>query len=175
MVDDNKSGSKRPLIRSELDLQLMTTDSQWGRDDVNSTFREKIIRRYGYLKPKLDNQGNPIFINGVPQTDLEVTDEGLWGLLGFYTRDMRLGNLNKFDGEVFYCTYYLDLAGDYLQAGMVEPFLICLSRVASVLEISQSRGGFLRKRMNTLSQEHISIESEPKKANLFGKKTGGEN
>lgn len=173
MGDDNKD-FKRPLIRSELDLQLMTTDSMWGRSDINPDLKKKIVRAYGYLKPKLDSKGEPVFDNkGQPVTDLEISEEGLWSLLGFYTRDMRLGNLSKFDGEFNYCAYYLDLANDYLQAEMVEPFLICLSRVATVLELSQSRGGFLRKRMNTLSQEHINVESEPKKANLFGKKAGG--
>lgn len=174
MVDEQKD-SKRPLIRSELDLQLMTTDSQWGRSDINPELKKKIIRRFGYLQPRLDEKGNPIIgKDGLPETDLEVSEEGLWSLLGFYTRDMRLGNLDRFSGEPQYCAYYLDLANDYLQAGMVEPFLICLSRVATVLELSQSRGGFLRRRMNTLSQEHITVENEPKKANLFGKKAGGE-
>jgi hypothetical protein len=169
--DDNKV--KRPMIRSELDLQLMTTDSMWGRADINPDLKKKIVRAYGYLKPKLDDNDQPIFdAAGKPVSELEISEEGLWSLLGFYTRDMRLGNLSKFDGEFNYCAYYLDLANDYLQAEMVEPFLICLSRVATILELSQSRGGFLRKRMNTLSQEHINIDSEPKKANLFGKKAG---
>lgn len=72
-------------------------------------------------------------------------------------------------GEVAYCQYYLDLAGDLLQNNAIKPFLIALSRAASMLELSQSKGGFLRKRMNTLSQEHISQELEPKKQKLFGK------
>jgi len=177
MVDDDKvrQDQRRPMLRSELDLQLMTTDSMWGRSEINSELKDRIVRCYGYLAPKLDKAGQPVMDkDGRPVSDLKVSKEGLWSLLGFYTRDMRLGNLNKFDGEVNYCAYYLDLANDYLQAEMVEPFLICLSRVATILELSQSRGGFLRRRMNTLSQEHISVETEPKKANLFGKKAGSD-
>jgi hypothetical protein len=175
MVDDVSRDQKRPMIRSELDLQLMTTDSQWGRSDINPELKNKIIRRYGYLKPKKDDRGRPIINDrGEVETELEVSQEGLWSLLGFYTRDMRLGNLSQFDGQVNYCSYYLDLANDYLQAGMVEPFLICLSRVATVLELSQSRGGFLRRRMNTLTQEHSAIDNEPKKANLFVRRQEGD-
>jgi len=176
MVDDDQNKDKRPLLRSELDLQLMTTDSQWGRSDINRELKDKISKQYGYWQPKKDEQGNAIIDSstGKEVQELVVSEESLWSLLGFYTRDIRLGNLDRFGGEVFYCQYYLDLCGDYLQAGMVEPFLICLSRVATVLELSQSRGGFLRRRMNTLSQEHIQIDTEPKKANLFGKRMGKE-
>jgi hypothetical protein len=167
---------KRPLLRSELDLQLYVTDSQWGRSDINRELKEKISKQFGYWQPKFDEQGRPIIdvASGKQVQELIVTEENLWSLLGFYTRDLRLGNLDRFGGETFYCQYYLDLANDYLQAGYVEPFLICLSRVATVLELSQSRGGFLRRRMNTLSQEHIAIDTEPKKANLFGKSRGKE-
>lgn len=175
MANDSVNENKRTIVRSELDLQLMTTDSQWGRGDINPELIKKIVRVYGYLKPKIGKDGKPVLDDkGVPLSDLEVSEEGLWSLLGFYTRDMRLGNLNRFDGEVEFCSYYLDLANDYLQAGMVEPFLICLSRVATKLELSQSRGGFLRRRMNTLSHESINIDNEPKKANLFGKKAGSD-
>jgi hypothetical protein len=51
---------------------------------------------------------------------------------------------------------------------MIEPFLICLSRVATLLEISQSKGGFLRKQMNTLRMENMQGEIEPPKKSLFG-------
>jgi hypothetical protein len=37
-----------------------------------------------------------------------------------------------------------------------------------VLELSQSKGGFLRRRQNTLTQEHFQQELAPPKKNLFG-------
>lgn len=173
MSEDNND--RRRFVRSELDLQLMTTDSVWGRADINKDLKDRTIRKYGQYIPKVDEVGDVVLDqNGLVEMELLVSEEALWSLLGFYTRDMRLGNLDRIGGEMFYCSYYLDLASDYLQAGMVEPFLICLSRVATVLELSQSRGGFLRRRMNTLSTEHTQMEIEPKKANLFGKRAGSD-
>jgi hypothetical protein len=133
-------------------------------------------KQYGYWQTKTDESGVPIIdpATGKEVQELVVSNESLWSLLAYYRSDLRFGNLDRFSGEVFYCQYYLDLAGDYLQASFIEPFLICLSRVITVLELSQSRAGFLRRRMNTLSQEHITLEQEPKKANLFGK-GGGKN
>ena len=53
---------------------------------------------------------------------------------------------------------------------MKEPFINCISTVAGVLETSQSKGGFLRRRQNTFTQEHFQSELDgPKKKSLFGK------
>jgi hypothetical protein len=102
-------------------------------------------------------------------------DEGsAWGILGFYTRDIRLGNLDKHTGEYAYVKYYLDLAGDFLQADLNKSFLVALSRAASVIEISQSKGGFLRRRMGTLTSENKYSGIDPAKKNIFtGKGSNG--
>lgn len=131
----------------------MTTDSVWGKNEVSPE-----------LRARLSNY----FMQKGPDGKEVVTSESLWGLLNFYTRDMRLANLSTWNGELQYCQYYLDLAGDLLQANMKEPFIITLSRVATILELSQSKGGFLRRKMNTFTQEHISNQLEPPKKNLFG-------
>lgn len=133
----------------------MTTDSVWGKPEVS---------------PELRNRLNKYFLTENEQGKKEVTIESLWGLLGFYTRDMRLANLSSFNGELEYCQYHLDLANDFLQAQQVESFVICLSRVATMLELSQSKGGFLRRKMNTFTQEHYTGEMEPPKKSLFGGK-----
>lgn len=153
------SEGKRILPQSELDLHLMTTDSVWGKPEVSQDLREKLYKYFVQVK-----DGKEV-----------ITQQSLWGLLGYYTRDMRLANLSVFNGEMAFCQYYLDLAGDFLQADMVEPFLIALSRVATMLELSQSKGGFLRKNMNTLRMENMQGEMEPPKKQLFGtgKKEGG--
>jgi len=169
--DNNQQQERKTILRSELDLQLYFTDSHWGKSDINQELKDKLSKQYGYWQKKLDMEGNVILdqATGKEVQELAVTEESLWSLLAYYRSDLRFGNLDRFGGEVFYCQYYLDLAGDYLQAGYTEPFIICLSRVVTLLELSQSRGGFLRRRMNTLSQEHITLDNEPKKANLFGK------
>lgn len=143
----------RVLPKSELDLALMTTNSVWGQPEVSPELKTR-LNKYFDCKDEDGKEG--------------VSIESLWGLLGFYTRDMRLANLSVLNGELAYCQYYLDLANDFLQASMVEPFVICLSRVATILELSQSKGGFLRRKMNTFTQESISGEMEPPKKNLFG-------
>lgn len=150
---ETKAEPKRMLPRSDLDFNLMTTDAVWGSPYISEALRERVSK---------------YFVSYNEKNEEIVTKDDLWGLLGFYTRDMRLANLSMFNGELNYCQYYLDLANDFLQANMIEPFLICLSRVATVLELSQSKGGFLRRRMNTFTSEHFQGDIEPKKKSLFG-------
>jgi hypothetical protein len=136
-----------------LDFNLMVIDSVWGKDSISLDLQEKLKNVKATYK---DAEGN-----------LYVDKESLWGLLGFYTRDMRLSNL---DTQQFrYTVYYTDLAGDFLKENFINPFLICLSRVATILELSQSRGGFLRNRQNTLTQEWINRGGglEPPKKNIL--------
>jgi len=159
---------RRTLPQSELDYNLMVTDSLWGNPMISEELKEK-LRTYFVKK---DDKGEPITDT---KGNLIATTETLWGLLGYYTRDMRLANLSFWNGEMEYTRYYLDLAGDFLQAGMIEPFLISLSRVATVLELSQSKNGFLRRRMHTLTTESMSGELEPPKKGLFGTTKKNEN
>lgn len=147
---------------SHLDLDLMLTNSVWGQTEVPQELRDRLSRHFLEEKQEI--------VEGETKTVKTVTTNSLWGLLGFYTRDMRLGNLSTFDNELQTCRYMLDLAGDLLQKEYIEPFLICLSRVATILETSQSKGGFLRKQMNTLTQQHLSQSMEPKKKGFFGGK-----
>jgi len=149
--------NKRVLPKSDLDFNLMTTDSVWGSTYINQDLKDRVTKYYA--TPKDDGT-------------TEITKESLWGLLGFYTRDMRLANLGTLNGELEYTKYFLDLAGDFLQANMIEPFLICLSRVATILELSQSKGGFLRRRMNTFTSESFHTDGEPPKKSIMGYKKG---
>lgn len=146
----------RPIPHSDLDFNLMTTNTEWGSGFIPDGLREKLSKSYEVRKI-IDNKEY-----------LEYESQDLWALLGFYTRDLRLANLSVVYGEVAYCQYYLDLANDFLREDFIEPFLISLSRVATICELSQSKGGFLRRRMNTFTQEHIARDLEPKKKNLMG-------
>jgi hypothetical protein len=105
----------------------------------------------------IDENGQPI-----------VNRESMWEKLNFYTRDMRLGNLDK--NEMEYCQWYLDFCSDCLQDNMVQSFVVSLSRAATIIELSQSKKGFLRKQPNTLTTENRYMEMEPTKKSLFGKK-----
>jgi len=152
---------KRNVPMSDLDFYLMTTDSVWGKDtaEISEDLRGKLSKLYS----QVDKNGKPL---QTPDGKFVVSKEGLWGLLGFYTRDMRLANLNFL--ELVYCQYYLDLANDLLQVNFAKAFLISLSRVATILELSQSKNGFLRRRMHTFTSESFNENIEPQKKNLFG-------
>ena len=143
--------------QNDLHFQLLTTNTEWG-GNIPDELRDKLSKKY-----LVENEQGERFIKTT----------GLWEILGFYTRDLRLGNLSEWNGELTYVRYYLDLANDLLQENAVKPFLICISRVATQIESSQSKGGFLRRRMNTLTQEHFQQEFEPKKKSLFGNLMGG--
>lgn len=151
---------RRQIPQNELDLNMMTTDSVWGKTEVPPELKARLKQLYKVVG--VDDETGKL-------TE-EVTQESMWGLLGFYTRDMRLANLSDkvYNNEIIYCQYYLDLAGDFLQANMIKPFLISLQRVATILELSQSKNGFLRRRMNTITQESHYREEEPPKKSLFG-------
>jgi hypothetical protein len=81
---------------------------------------------------------------------------------------MRLGNLSTFDNELNACRHYINLANDLLDSDLEEPFLVSLSRAACILETSQSKGGFLRRQLNTLRQEHYSENKEVPQKSFFG-------
>ena len=143
--ENNKPQQRRVLPQNELDFYLLTTNSQWGGSEI---------------KDRLDNK--------------EGDEENMyWNLLAFYSRDLRLANLSVWDGELNYSRYYLDLAKDLLHVGLKKPFSTALGLAATVLETSQSKGGFLRRRMGTVTSEYRE-EVEPPKRSLFGMGTKGE-
>ena len=150
----NNNNYKRPLPTSELDLNLMLTNTVWGNPELSPALKSKLLKDGVVME---DEEGNKY-----------ISREDLWSTLGFYTRDLRLGNLSTWNNELQVCQYYLNLANDFLKEGFTEPFIICLSRVATILETSQSKGGFLRRRINTFTSESMSMPQEPKKRTLWG-------
>lgn len=158
----------RQLPTSELDLNLMLTDSVWGKPEVSKELKKRLEKHI----LNRDEKGKIIYIKDKDGNEIPVgTTSSLWGWLGFFTRDMRLGNLSTtFSNELDVCRYMINLANDFLTVDMIEPFLISISRSANILETSQSKGGFLRKMMNTLIQKQLKQELEPPKKGMFGGK-----
>lgn len=146
---EEQQQNRRILPKNEIDFALFMVDSLWGKDEVSQQLKDKLTDRYL-------NQEQPE----------EIIKKELWGLLAYYTRDLRLGNLTQ--GELDYCRYFLDLGGHCLVEDYTEPFLLCIQFVATITETSQSRNGFLRKRMTTVTSE--TAELEPPKKSLFGGK-----
>lgn len=152
---------RRIMPQSGLDFNMMLTDTMWGSQQISAQIRDKIQHRQENLK-LISQIGKGVL-------PAEVEKAASWELLSFYTRDLRLANLNVLTGELNYCQHYIDLAGDLLREGYIEAFATALARAATVLELSQSKGGFLRRRQNTLTTESLSGEVEaPKKKLLFG-------
>lgn len=152
-------GDIRVIPTNDLDLQLQVTNPQWGSgSDIAPELKIKLSQ----IEYELDENGK------IKEGALE---EKLWGLLSFYTRDIRLGNLSSMDGELKYTRYYLDLAGDCLREGYINTFMTALSRAITILETSQSKGGFLRKLFSTIIQHKTNEEIETKKTGLLGSST----
>lgn len=142
---------------SGLDYKWLSLDPSWGKE---ATYE---------LSTKLAEKG----IEPVQGKDgkMYYSANSMWGLLSMYRRDLRLGNLNPMTGEVQYCTYWLDSAGIYLRRGLPRSFLSAMSKAISVLEISQSKGGFLRKNEKTQTKRwEEGPQEKPRKSGLLGGK-----
>lgn len=151
----------RKVPQSELDFELMRLEPEWGRQTVSEDLRAKLVNILGI-------QENP------DTKETELTVEHLWGLLSYYTKDVRLGNISNKNGEFNYCQAYLDFAGDCLREGYIQSFMTALSRVITVLELSQSKDGFLRRRQGTITSEQFQEILEPKKRSFFGNGGGSQ-
>lgn len=148
---------RRIMPQSGLDFNLMLTDTMYGSQAIGTQLKAKV-------KTRIARDRNE-------EEDVDKLDA--WELLSFYTRDLRLSNLGKL--ELAYCQYYIDLAGDCLREGYMEAFAKSLALAATILELSQSKGGFLRKQQNTLTHEQLTgdITVEKKRLLFAGKKQGG--
>jgi len=170
----------RQMPLNELDYNLQLTDPKWGQE-ISREFmhrmdeKTKIEKIRDYLELEInegrlpEDEASKIFETLI--TILKDDTNSMWSMLGFYTRDVRLANLSEWSGEVAFCEQHLNFAGDCLQYSLKKSFLIVIKSVASKLEVSQSKNGFLRKRMGTLTTENITNE-EPKKKNFFGMRKG---
>jgi len=117
-------------------------------------------------------KGDKIMMNGqinVFDEDTVIIDKSsLWrGLEAVYSRDLRLGDLDK-TTELPKVRYYLDLAHDLLQSGYPYAFVTAMARVATIIKPLQLKGGWLRRLNNTIRQETENVSIEPKKKSLWG-------
>ena len=160
--EERPNDSKRKSVWDTTDLQWETINPAWGElEGMSEELKDKLTDiPHHDLKYVVNNDNEVIGIH----------KDQVWEMFRVFKRDLRLGNIDK--ERQSYCEYYLDLGMDFLHTDQVRPCLICLERVACKLELSQSVGGFLRKRLNTLTQESSHQELEPPKKSLFniGKK-----
>lgn len=144
----------RQLPENDLELNMMLTDSVWGDKDIPPNLKYR-------LKNITLQRGK--FENG----QIKTTQDDLWELMGMYTRDMRLANIST--TELIYCAYHIDLAQDLLTCGYPRASMKALSLSATVLELSQSKNGFLRNLFKTQKKE-FKEEKQRVKTNMLGKR-----
>jgi hypothetical protein len=138
---------------NNIELSMLYTNPVWGSDqEINDSFRDRTTKTVQ-------------FVNSETGQVVRTTEDKLWEQLQFFTRDLRLGNLTS--AEMRSCEYYLNFASDTLKEKYVDAFIVALSKVATMIELSQSRGGFLRKRLNTFTKENRESFEAPKKNGLF--------
>ena len=148
---------------NSLDLNMKLINPGWGKKEVSAELRKE-LSTFTFLRDKegkilLDDQGRKM-VN---------KDSSLWDLLGFYTRDMRLSNLN--DEAFIKCEHYINLANDFLRLKFYDAFFKALSRAITILELRQSYKGFLRRRQGTQTRENfVSDKTQiPEKKGMFSK------
>jgi hypothetical protein len=183
-MTDLQTQKQQPKPSNDIDLQAMTTFPHISSDYMSDRVRNK-FREYSYVlesveehyvelcpvtgaeipcsrsveRPKRDANGEPL---------IQVTRDN-WANMELFTQDFRLGNLSG--RELFVARYNIDLCSDILTAlpaSFNKPALISLERAVSVVETSQSKGGFLRQLFNTFFQHSSLKEDAPTKRNFFG-------
>ncbi len=135
---------KRRPPESALDFNMAVLNSTWGKDhEINEDLKDKLSKN---MFVKDDDTGRYVKDE---ENKFLVNKKYLWGLLAFYTRDMRLANIN--DQQLIYCSHFIDLAADFLHTEMLEPFnkssnvepLICFSNDLKLSSArSSSKAGF---------------------------------
>lgn len=166
------TGKRMPM--NDLDLQMMVTDPAWS-DELTPDLKKKLqvkARNSEALKIQLQDKVDAGIISEEEASILYKQDikKELSGLLGYYKRDLRLGNLSRINGEYDRVVAYLDMAGDCLDAGLSQSFILFLRRAINPIEVSQSKGGFLRKLFSTARIEHANDSNDDKRGFFGGKK-----
>ena len=121
----------------------------------------------------VDQKGNVVKNDKDKPVEVDAK-ESSWGLLSYYSKDLRLGYLNdqitKGSNEVEIANFYLNIAGDCLRLGYPKAFETALRRVITLIELSQSRNGNLRRDMITIKQDISQSINKPKKKGILGGK-----
>lgn len=143
---------------NEIDLQVMTTEplisSEFMPEGIKNKFRDLEV---------INNR-------------LMITKD-YWSTIDLFTRDNRLGNLDKL--ELYYFRYQMNLCSDILTT-MPDEFkrsaFLILERAVCCVESSNSKNGFLRRLFNSLFQHQIQTikDEQPKKTNFFNWGNKGE-
>lgn len=162
----HKMQMQRPA--DALDLAYLEVEPAYGKEATEG-FNQRLQKLMGKAEPLYNKDGTPK-LDQYGRQMYAVNTAYLWEELGYYTRDLRLGNLSEVSGDIEHCEHYLDLAGDLLNFGCPSAFTTAYRRVATKLEISQSKGGFYRKNKQTLFKKSTEVKEASQKNWLGGQK-----
>jgi len=156
---------RAPRPSTDLDFQQQLTDPFISSEYIDPSFTDK-FKEYEIVR---DENGEPIILED-GRVQVQITKD-LWGVLQMFTRDWRLGNVNK--EEAMAIQHHLHLTSDILIClgdDFKEPALMCFQRALCLNEVSQSKGGFVRKILNTFIHKSTAIDSDNKqqKRSFFG-------
>lgn len=157
---------------TDLDFQAMMLHSRWGSPELNPELKNilKHTRKIKMLKGSiLINEKNEKIV--LEEDTLIPTDQFLWNELGMFTTDFRLGKLDKKDYKE--AKYWAKLAFDCLHLRMYRAFTVAMSRLATLLELSQSVDGYLRELMGKRHNVEEKREIQESPNVLFAKKNKG--
>lgn len=155
LSNNKQQQSSYALPYNDLHFSYLTTEPAWGKESTKDLYEALELEVRGI---KFDSDGTAIVS--------EIQKKNLWGMLSYFTRDLRLGNLSYATGEMQYCRFWIELAGDALRYGFIKSFVAAMAKAITTVELSQSKGGFFRKRANTITKEDIS-DTNPR--SFFGK------
>ena len=181
-LSENYSESK-----TEINTQIVLVDKVQANIDslITQGYKQVSDNRFEYSSPTQEisievDKLNGVFVSTIK--NIVLSRQGYWEILGYYTRDLRLGNLddgaNPFKpNEVAYCEWHLNMAGDLLNFyhkelphGFHKAFFSHIRRVASKIEISHSKHGWFRKQGATVRSEvqYEGVPPDPNAKNYFG-------
>lgn len=158
----------RVVPTSDLDFQMLTTEPQWGKDDIHEDIKSRAILKTNWVNEKTGEVVRSDVLNQ-------------WAIGSISTRDVRLGNLDRWNGEFEVAQFHQNFAMDCLRAFMEDddsghtcgaPW-VASNYVENIIELSHSKQGFFRKLMNSFETTSRYIDMGPPKKNMLGMSKGG--
>jgi hypothetical protein len=159
-MSEEQKKPPRMVPQSDLDFNMQLTNPTWGKESEIGNAAHDSLKKTYYAT---DANGEVEYVDNEPVVHHE---DDMWSKAGFLTRDFRLSNLSKSDYEK--SVWWTEFATATNLLGYKRSTAYCILQVAPTLELSQSKGGFLRDSLNTMIQKNTNTVEEPAKKSLFG-------
>ena len=144
---------------TDTDLFIYTVDPAWSTESINTDFEQPLLDAAG--NPVLDEHRNPVLVFS------------FWHSLRFIKRDLRLGNIDPKIDAIEWMEMRVQLAQNLLmfRGGAFKRLApMALAPVIAILELSQSRKGFVRKNFRTFSFKSENEDKSRASGGFFGRR-----